>query len=93
MEHKETLSLAVVDCMAYSGHSFCIRAATVAAAQGISDTTIKMLGRWQGRSTSKHPGNSWLPTPVVWGDTLPHGSDITSNMYLVVSELLIIMYT
>ena len=44
---KEAFSLAGVDCTAYSGHSFRAGAATTAAKQGISDTTIKMLGRWK----------------------------------------------
>ena len=44
---KEALSLAGVDCTAYSGHSFRIGAATTAAKRGISDATIKMLGRWK----------------------------------------------
>ena len=44
---KEALSLAGVDCTAYSGHSFRIGAATTAAERGISDATIKMLGRWK----------------------------------------------
>jgi hypothetical protein len=44
---KEALSSAGVDCTAYSGHSFRIGAATTATKQGISDATIKMLGRWK----------------------------------------------
>ena len=44
---KEALSIAGVDCTTYSGHSFRIGAATTAARRGISDATIKMLGRWK----------------------------------------------
>ena len=44
---KEALALAGVDSKGYSGHSFCIGAATAAAKQGISDAFIKMLGRWK----------------------------------------------
>ena len=44
---KEALSQVGVDCTAYSGHNFCIGAATTAAKWGISDATIKMLGRWK----------------------------------------------
>ena len=44
---EEALSLARVDYKAYSGHSYCIGAATTATQQGISDNTIKMLGRWK----------------------------------------------
>ena len=44
---KEALTVAGIDCTAYSGHSFRSGAATTAARQGISDATIKMLGRWR----------------------------------------------
>jgi hypothetical protein len=44
---KEALAASGVDCSAYSGHSFWSGAATTAAKQGISDATIKMLGRWK----------------------------------------------
>ena len=44
---KEALSQAGMDCTAYSGHSFRIGTATTAAKWGISDATIKMLGRWK----------------------------------------------
>ena len=44
---KDSLTVAGVDCAAYSGHSFRSGAATTAAKQGISDATIKMLGRWK----------------------------------------------
>lgn len=44
---KEALSRAGMDCTAYLGHSFHIGAATTAAKGGISDVTIKMLGRWE----------------------------------------------
>ena len=66
---KEALSSANVDSTAYSGHSFHIGAATMAAKHRISDATIKMLGRWRSsayiRYTSRHHGSSWLPTPSV----------------------------
>ena len=44
---KEAFALAGVNSKRYSGHSFCIGAATTAAKQGISDASIKMLGRWR----------------------------------------------
>ena len=75
---KEALSLAGVDCTAYSGHSFRIGAATAAAKQGISDTTIKMLGRWRSSAyqvyirTSREQLASYSR---LLGDSLPHGSD------------------
>ena len=39
--------MAGIDFVPYSGHSFRSGAATTAAKQGISDATIKMLGRWK----------------------------------------------
>ena len=44
---RAALQTAKVDVKAYSGHSFRIGAATTAARQGISDASIKMLGRWK----------------------------------------------
>ena len=44
---REALTSAGVDCSAYSGHSFRSGAATTAAKCGVSDATIKMLGRWK----------------------------------------------
>ena len=41
------LSMTGIDPSPYSGDSFRSGAATTAAAKGISDTTIKMLGQWK----------------------------------------------
>ena len=43
-EVRKALIAAGIDQSNYSGHSFCIGAATTAAAAGIADPTIKMLG-------------------------------------------------
>jgi hypothetical protein len=47
---KEAISAAGINCAPYSGHSFRSGAATTAAKQGISDATIKTLGRWQSNA-------------------------------------------
>ena len=44
---RKVLQEAGIDQNAYSGHSFRIGAATTAAAQGIQDSLIKTMGRWQ----------------------------------------------
>ena len=44
---REAMSLAGLNYDDYSGHSVRIGAATTAAQKGISDSTIKMLGRWK----------------------------------------------
>ena len=44
---REALQSAGVDSSSYAGHSFRIGAATTVARQGVPDSTIKMLGRWE----------------------------------------------
>ena len=43
---REALASVGMDPTRYSGHSFRIGAATTAAAAGVEDATIKILGRW-----------------------------------------------
>lgn len=50
MEVKKALAQAGIDNAHYSGHSFRSGAATRAAEQGISDATIKALGRWKSEA-------------------------------------------
>ena len=44
---REALSHRGIDSSKYAGHSFRIGAATAAGANGINDSVIQMLGRWQ----------------------------------------------
>lgn len=44
---RSALAVAGLDCTLYAGHSFRIGAATTAARQGIQDSLIKTLGRWE----------------------------------------------
>lgn len=51
---KVALGQAGVDPTHYSGHSFRIGAATAAAARGINDATIQLLGRWASDSYTRY---------------------------------------
>lgn len=44
---RKALTEAGIDSTHYAGHSFRIGAASTAAAKGIEDSKIKMLGRWE----------------------------------------------
>ena len=46
-ELRVALSAGGIDASAYAGHSFRIGAATTAAACGLPESLIKMLGRWE----------------------------------------------
>ncbi len=51
---RSALTSAGIDCRRFSGHSFRIGAATTAAAKGIQDATIKMLGRWESTAYQRY---------------------------------------
>ena len=48
------LTEAGVDSSRYLGHSFRVGAATTAAKAGITDATIKMLGRWESEAYQRY---------------------------------------
>ena len=39
-----------LDPTLYKAHSFCIGAATLAAARGLSEVQIRQLGRWKSKA-------------------------------------------
>ena len=51
---RRVLNEANINCSEYCGHSFRIGAATMAAARGIQDATIKMLGRWESSAYQRY---------------------------------------
>ena len=53
-ELRRALLAAGVDASPYSGHSFLIGAATTAAAVGVEDSVIKILGRWQSSAYTQY---------------------------------------
>ena len=53
-ELKKAMSEAGMDPTHFSGHSFRIGAATTAAAEGIADSQIKLLGRWKSSAVQAY---------------------------------------
>ena len=51
---RKALTKAGLDHSGYSGHSFRIGAATSAARAGLSDSLIKMLGRWESAAYQRY---------------------------------------
>ena len=51
---RSTLNKAGIDSSKFSGHSFRIGAASVAAARGVEDSTIQTLGRWKSESFKRY---------------------------------------
>ena len=51
---EQAIQQAGIDPSNYTGHSFCIGAATTAAANGIGDATIQTLGRWSSDSYTRY---------------------------------------
>jgi len=51
---KAALTTAGIDAARFSGHSFRIGAATTAARKGLSDSTIKRLGRWKSSAYQRY---------------------------------------
>ena len=54
MEVKKALELAGVNAAEFNGHSFRIGAASTAAARGMEDSLIKMLGRWESDAYQRY---------------------------------------
>ena len=56
---RQVLSSVGVNCSGYSGHSFRIGAATMAARMGVSDSLIKTLGRWRSSAFMAYIRTPW----------------------------------
>ena len=54
MAVREVLARSSLDTKCYAGHSFRIGAAMTAAQQGLQDSLIKMLGRWESSAYTRY---------------------------------------
>ena len=66
---RSILQEAGVDASHYAGHSFRIGPATTAAANGVSEAIIQMLGRWQSDSYTRYirtPDNNYPTSQESW---------------------------
>ena len=79
---RHILSGCGLDPSKYAGHSFRIGAATSAAAYGLEDSTIKMLGRWESSTYQVYIRTSRDSlakfSAVIGGDPRPHDQAIES---------------
>ena len=53
-EVKKALQLAGADASDFNGHSFRIGAASTAAANGMEDSLVKTLGRWESDAYQRY---------------------------------------
>ena len=51
---SRALTSANIDPSGFSGHSFCIRAATTATKVGLPDSIIKQLGQWKSVTNQRY---------------------------------------
>ena len=56
---RQALGAVGVDCTGFSGHSFRIGAATMAASLGVSDSRIQTLGRWRSSAFTRYIRTPW----------------------------------
>lgn len=54
LKMRNILTAAGIEASHYAGHSFRIGAATTAAANGVGDATIQLLGRWKSDSYCRY---------------------------------------
>ena len=59
---SDAVRLSGLDLTRYKGHSFRIGAASYAAARGMSDSQIRILGRWKSNAFHKYIRFSSLAT-------------------------------
>ena len=75
---RDALRKARIDQSKYCGHSFRIGAATTAAAKGMEDCIIKILGRWESLAYLQYVyvylGNNWQAIPRCWHHKRSGGS-------------------
>ena len=88
---RAALESAGIDKKKYAGHSFRIGAATTASACGLSDATIKTLGRWESSAyqLAIYPESKGELGKGVSSHWLPHMNIIMVIVVLVIQYVIV----
>ena len=76
---RQALANTNIDVSRYNGHSFRIGAATAAAQAGLSDSTIKLLGRWKSAAFTRYLRLPVSSLVAISSRLLHQSSNITLN--------------
>ena len=77
---REALTRSGLDAKCYAGHSFRIGAATTATQQGLQDSLIEMLGRWESSVYTRYQnrGPGLVPLATMYASIACTGQRLLS---------------